>query len=138
GAAEPSEKALLGVGAVAHPGFELYPVIHVDHGAGLGDDGLARVKADFHELQVIAVEGVVHLVARSLLQHEKSPSAAGRAGCAIVATRSLLLLDEPAILEDDSLGGRLADDALDHGTCAIGKDCLWNLHVARFVAAHHR
>ena len=56
------DAAFVGVGAVAHFGFEGDAVVHVVHAAGFGDDGFAGVEFDFDELHFVAVDLVIDIV----------------------------------------------------------------------------
>ena len=56
------EKTGVGVGAIAHFGFELNAFFHVQHGAGLGDHGFARIELNFNNLDIVAYDFIIDFV----------------------------------------------------------------------------
>ena len=52
----------VGRGTVAHPCLIGYALLHVNHGACLGDDGLTRIKRYLHKLDIVAEDFVIDLM----------------------------------------------------------------------------
>ena len=74
-------EAALGIRAVTHLGLELDTLVHVVHGARLGDDRLAGIKFDFDDLHLLADEGVINLMGGAVGWHRRNGRPSWNHGC---------------------------------------------------------
>ena len=63
GGEELAHDSLIRFGSVAHFGLKTNILLHVIHGSGLGDDGLAGIQFNFHDLHVSSHQFIVNFVA---------------------------------------------------------------------------